>query len=470
MNLHATSIILTFDLGTTNFKAALFDEGGRVLALARQATPIESADGERREIGVAAFERTLMQLASELRQQDAAALARTAGVCFATQANSFVLLDERDQPLTPIVLWNDRRVRELPAVLTGEAMADRFAAQTGLAGGPGLAAGGGHEFAVAKVLWLRENEPALFARARTIRFIGDQLAWWLTGRHVTEAGAAGLTGLLDIHRLQWRQAALDGLGLSHLQWPTVLRAGADLGPLRPQAARSLGIPGAPVHCRAILGCLDQYAGALGAGLAGATDGRHVAVTAGTVLAAVVLRDRFAPRKSVDDNLCRGPAWRDGLYWHMRFSNVSAGLLEPLRESGEDVADLLAQAAVIAPGAEGLTLDRDATHRAGRAIFRGETHRHTRAHRVAAIVQGVAAAIDAQVRSLCPDAQPAQVRLIGGAARGDVWLRAAATACDVPVVAVDCPEPTSLGAAALALAGLQHQPLEAIVQRVVRVRS
>lgn len=87
----------------------------------------------------------------------------------------------------------------------------------------------------------------------------------LTGKHVTEAGAAGLTGLtglLDIHRCQWYPEMLTRFEIDEHRLPAIVRAETDLGPLDPRAAQRFGLP---ASCRVIVGCLDQYAGAIGAG-------------------------------------------------------------------------------------------------------------------------------------------------------------------------------------------------------------
>ena len=113
-----------------------------------------------------------------------------------------------------------------------------------------------HQFAIAKLLWLREHQPDIWARGRRLCFISDFLTYWLTGKHVTEAGAAGLTGLVDIRSLRWIAPTLERIGLPADWLPEIRRAGVDLGALAPSTASELGLP---VSCRFVVGCLDQYA-------------------------------------------------------------------------------------------------------------------------------------------------------------------------------------------------------------------
>jgi autoinducer 2 (AI-2) kinase len=295
-----------------------------------------------------------------------------------------------------------------------------------------------------KWLWLLRHDAERARRAKRLRLIGDELAWWLSGRHVHEAGTAGLTGLVDIHSLTWRREAMRALGMDQLAFGPLVRAGAELGTLHPSAADALGLR---PDCRVAAGCLDQYAGAIGAGVLGPDD---VLETTGTVLSVVrtVQGRDDAPAQGV----FQGPAWRPGVYHQMCFGGVSANLLERWRrEHAPDraFAQLDRAAAEVPAGAEGLTLDAEASDAAGRAIFRNHQPHHGHAHEVRAILEGVADALAAQLQRLCGGRMPRRVVAAGGAARSETWRRIKSERLGVPVVAAACEEPACLGAAKLA---------------------
>ena len=69
--------------------------------------------------------------------------------------------------------------------------------------------------------------------------------------------------------------------------PAVERAGTMLGTLEPTAAAAFGLP---QDCRFVVGCLDQYAGAIGTGT---VEPGRMCETTGTVLAAVRCADALA---------------------------------------------------------------------------------------------------------------------------------------------------------------------------------
>ena len=61
------------------------------------------------ELSADAFWKALNQGVGQLRNRADGRLADVEAVTFATQTNSFVLLDAGNQPLTPLILWPDRR-------------------------------------------------------------------------------------------------------------------------------------------------------------------------------------------------------------------------------------------------------------------------------------------------------------------------------------------------------------------------
>jgi xylulokinase len=450
--------ILVVDLGTTYFKIALFDRQGRLCDSRRISPPVRVEQPGRMELPADAFREALIEGIGELRDCTPGGLADVEAVSFATQTNSFVLLDADNRPLTPIILWPDSRAAELETEVRRRCELQGFTATTGI---PQL----GGQFMAAKLLWMQRHAPETWQRTNRLALISDYFTLFFTGRHVTEAGAAGLTGLVDIHRCRWWPEMLAQFRLDPSLMPEVVRAGTDLGPLEPQTARRLGLP---QSCRFVVGCLDQYAGAIGAGNVGPG---MVSQTTGTVLATVLCSDQFAAQP--DPTVFQGPAFREGLYWRMVFGGISANYLQWYRDQLPDRPEfelLSAAAEPIAPGADGLRLRTDAPPSDIEHVFVGMTPRHTRGHAVRCIMEAVAHALRDQIAELSPGAPPHEVRCAGGAARSDLWLQIKADVLGTATAATECPEPTSLGAAILAESALGGGDVPAIASRWVRLKS
>jgi xylulokinase len=448
--------ILTFDLGTTYFKVCLFDDTGQLLEVRRAAPPIVRSNDDRCELPVEGFRRVLTEAVLDLGRSVTGGLSEVAAISFATQANSFVLLDEHDQPLTPIIMWPDNRACPAEPLVDELSRMDGFTRTTGI---PQMSG----QFMPAKLIWLKKHEPKVWSQAKRMCLISDYLTLWLTGQHVTEAGTAGLTGLIDIQKIQWWPEACQHLSIPNSWLPHVVRAGTDLGAINREMAEALGLPSC---CRFVVGCLDQYAGAIGAG--NVTPG-GVSETTGTVLATVRCADLFNP--NVPQGVFQGAGPDDRTWYQMAFGDTSANLLEAYRNSLPDrpqyeaLCDLASE---VSPGCDGLRIDTCDLSGLD-SMFLGLTEQHTPGHRVRAILEAVAFALSDQLCTLCGDDRPAYIRSVGGAARSDLWLQIKADVLNLSVQATACPEPTSLGTAILAAGSLHETHIKTLAEHWVRPR-
>lgn len=450
------SKILTVDLGTTYFKFALFDRRGNLCHVHRVTPPIRTSPTGAAEIDAIQFANSIGRGIGELHQRNGGTLADVEAVTFATQTNSFVLLDERDEPLTPIILWTDRRAAALEPELVA-----RFevpgASRTGV---PRV----NHQFMAAKLLWLQEHAAATWAEVRRLCLISDYFTLLLTGEHVTEAGAAGLTGLLEIEPRHWWVEVLDRLRIPAEWLPAVVSAGSMLGPITAAAAMRFNLP---TSCLFAVGCLDQYAGAIGAGN---VEPGLISETTGTVLATVQCADRLDKRQR--PIVFQGPAFAPRVFYRMAFGSVAGNYLEWYRDQLPNrpaFERLIALAADVEPGAEGLRLRTDVPLSTPEAVFVGLKPHHTPGHCVRSILETVAVALRAQLELVGGDGPPGELRSVGGAARSNVWLQIKADVTGDLVTTIECPEPTSLGAASLAETRLSGGTVVDATRRWVRLQ-
>jgi xylulokinase len=449
--------ILSIDLGTTYFKLSLFDRSGSLLDTCRLAPPLIAAREGWLELPAEALSAVIAQGIAQLRRQASGGTDDVEAVTFASQTNSFVLLDADDRPLTPLILWPDRRAFPLDAAVRELCSMPGFAETTGLARI-------NFECMAAKLLWLQQESREIWRRHRRLCLISDYLTLLFTGKHVTEAGAAGLTGLINIHRCQWYSEMLRRFRIDAEALPSIARAGTDLGPIASVAAGAFGLP---ASCRFVLGCLDQYAGAIGTGN---VEPGMLSETTGTVLATVQCCDRFDEQAAT--TVYQGPAFREGIYWKMTFGDVSANYLESFRARLPDRPEfdqLIALAATVEPGAEGLRLKTDLGTRCLEQAFACRSDRHTRAHQVRCILEAVAQALSRQIELLTANSPPSEVRCAGGGARSNLWLQIKADMLGITTRTTHCPEPTSLGAAILAEAALAGSDIASVARRWVSLK-
>jgi sugar (pentulose or hexulose) kinase len=186
-----------------------------------------------------------------------------------------------------------------------------------------------------------------------------------------------------------------------------------------------------------------------------------------VLAAVRVSDRIDISRP--DDVYHGPAFDEGKFFQMSFSSTSANLLEWYRDTlpGRPGFEELSRLAEAADDAVTIEPYRDGEPIAG--CFRHVRAEHSVGQVVRGIMRCVAAALKRQIASLAPTVPP-MIRSAGGAARSDVWLQIKADTLRATFEAVDCEEPTSMGAAMLAARAVTGRRMEDLAGEWVRVRA
>jgi gluconokinase len=191
--------VLALDVGSSSVRARAFDERGRELAgSARRAyEPRYGADGSA-ELDADELVRATNAVLDEAgRAFDALAIS-----CF---WHSLLLLDAAGRPLTPVLLWQDRRAVAQAEELAARLDPELVHARTGSFLHP--------SFWPAKLAWLRAECPELLAAASRAISFGDYLFLRLTGELRTSLSMASGTGLLDVRARSWDAELLDALEL-----------------------------------------------------------------------------------------------------------------------------------------------------------------------------------------------------------------------------------------------------------------
>ena len=125
-------LFLGIDLGTSYFKVGVFDEQGQTRGLGRLGVePVAPVPGHA-ELPVDQFWRLLRAGVGTALKMAAATPSDIAGVSYSSQANTFVLLGKGDEPLTPFILWTDKRVAALDPDLVEFSCSVQFGEATGL--------------------------------------------------------------------------------------------------------------------------------------------------------------------------------------------------------------------------------------------------------------------------------------------------------------------------------------------------
>ncbi len=442
------SYVLGIDVSTTASKALLVDRNGGVMAVASshhdvyspkplwsEQDPLQWWDSTQRSIG-----RALADSGIDARD--------LAGIGLTGQMHGLVMLGAEGEVLRPAMLWNDQRAAAECDEIRNRLGLQRLVALTGNDAFAG--------FTAPKLLWVRKNEPDVYARTAQILLPKDYIRYRLTGSFATDRAGAGGTLMLDLRQRDWSTEVLEALAIPRAWLPPTFEGPEVAGVVSEAAAQATGLTaGTPV----VGGGGDQAAQAVGVG---AVTPAIWGLTLGT--SGVVFAPCDQPYTEETGRVHAFPHAVAGR-WHMMGVMLSAaGSLAWYHDTlaravGYD--DLLGEAALITAGSEGLFfqpyLTGERTPHADpfvRAAFVGLTARHTRAHMTRSVLEGVAFGLRDNFHLLEEAGLPApgEVRLSGGGARSPVWRQILADVLGVELVTVQTTESAAYGAALLAGVG------------------
>ena len=449
--------LLGLDVGTSGAKALLIDETGRVLAAATTEYPLYTPRPLWAEQDPADWWSASVQSFYRVLSESGISPGEIAGIGLTGQMHGLALLDRSGRVLRPAILWNDQRTETECAQITGSVGFGRLLELTGNRVLPG--------FTAPKILWVRENEPEVYAQIANFLLPKDYIRYRLTGELATEVSDASGTSLFDVRQRAWSRDMFAALQIPLAWAPRCTESTEISGRLTNEAAATLGLPtGIPV----VSGGGDQAAQAVGTGLA--TEGL-VSATLGTsgVVFAPTARPLIEPQGRLHAFCHAVPGmWHvmgvmlaagGSLRWHR--DHLCRAEIEEAARLGIDPYELMTRAAApIPPGSDGLVflpyLSGERTPHPdphARGCFIGLTLRHTKAHLTRAVLEGVAFGLrDCLALIQAQGIRPIEVRASGGGARSSLWRQILADVFDLPVLTVSSTEGAAYGAALLAGVG------------------
>ena len=152
-------ITVGIDIGTSSVKVALVGDDDHVIATASRALDREPPAPRLQRAGPGALVEGRRGVPGRASWQRTAPISPTPqAIGLSGQMHGATLLDEKGDVLRPCILWNDGRSAEQCEQLTRDWPA--LHAVTGNLAMPG--------FTAPKLMWVREHEPAIFARVAKV--------------------------------------------------------------------------------------------------------------------------------------------------------------------------------------------------------------------------------------------------------------------------------------------------------------
>lgn len=238
-------MLLGFDIGSSSVKAALVESGtGKCVAATfypKSEQVISSPQPGFAEQAPEMWFANLVAATKELLAAHPEAAERVKAIGISYQMHGLVCLGEDGKSLRDAIIWCDSR-----AVRYGEMAAEKLGHQwclEHLLNLPG-------NFTAAKLAWVRENEPDIYAKTKTILLPGDYIAYRLTGKAVTTVSGLSEGMFWDHKEQRISTELLDAMGLSAEKLAPIAGTFAEQGVLTEAAAAELGLrAGVPVTYR-----------------------------------------------------------------------------------------------------------------------------------------------------------------------------------------------------------------------------
>lgn len=450
--------LLAHDLGTSGNKAVLYLENGRLAASTLCEYPTYYPGSGCVEQNPGDWWQAVCRSTKELLEKSEVKPEQIAAVSFSGQMMGCLLLDKNNVPVRPMMIWADNRAREEEQTLVERIGAERGYRITGHR----LSA----SYSAAKLLWIKNHEPENYKKGCKMVLAKDYIVYLLTGNLITDYSDASGTNLLDITKKAWSEELLEACEIPREMLPEIFPSAYVAGTVTAEAARIVGLlEGTPV----VLGGGDGSCACVGAGVSRAGKAYNVLGSSSWI--------SMASEAPVFDKTMRTFNWihldpklytpcgtMQAAAYSYRWYKDALGQWEAAESSknGKSPYDILNAGVQSAPAGSGGVLympyllgERSPRWNPdARGAFIGMNITTGKGELARAVLEGVAFNLRVILESLETAFPIEELTVIGGGAKGEIWLEILADIWKKKVIVPSfLEEATSLGAAVCAGVGV-----------------
>lgn len=466
------TMYLTFDVGTTSVKTALFDTQGNLIHKVIRDYRLNSPSVGWYEVEPETYWNAVMEGFREIAVKSPVSMKNVRTISGCSQGETVIFLDGNGRPLRPAIVWYDNRARDEMEELRGIVTDRELYETTGL---PEL----DPMWSANKILWVKKHEVQLFKKIKKIMLVEDFIVFRLTGVYQSSASLLATSMLADIHNKVYWDKTVDFLEVRD-QLPGIIDEGSIVGRVKGEIADVIGVSRDTV---VVKGSMDQNTSAVGAGniktgiITEATGSAlAIAVTVGKGNLNIRMKLPYQPH-AIPGKFIYMPFSQTAGIVYKWFRDAFAG--EELKEVGDPelvYEELNRLASSVQPGSDGLIFlpylagascpENDSF---AKGVFYGITLKHGRAHFTRAIMESIAF----MLKKILTVVEGAGIRIdevhsMGGGARSDLWLQIKSDVCGYPFVRMVEEEAATLGAAIIAAVSVgDYSSFEEAVSAMVK---
>ena len=242
------------DLGTSALKLVMMKGNGELVKTVSKEYPLYFPRSGWSEQNPTDW---FLAVKEGLKELAAFADEKIGGISFGGQMHGLVILDKDDNVLRPAILWNDGRSTEETDYLNnsiGKEKLSKLTANIAFAG-----------FTAPKILWVKNNEPEIFAKIAKIMLPKDYISYMLSGNFSTDYSDASGMLLLDVKNKKWSKEMIDICSISEDMLPKLYESYEAVGDIKPELAKELGLN---EGIKIVAGAGDNAAAAIGTATVG----------------------------------------------------------------------------------------------------------------------------------------------------------------------------------------------------------
>ncbi len=235
MSIDKEKYILSIDMGTTAFKAAVFDSKGNECGSATEEYQLQTPHPGWAEMDPKEYVDIFKRVTAEAIKDSGAAKEQLVTLGLSVALETSVFLDKNMTSLRPAIAWLDMRADEEAGEIVDEFGLSTIHRQTGQVGKNPIWPG-------AKLLWIKKHEPEVFNNLDMILQLNGYFSYLLTGKIAEEDSLLCSTIYWDINTREYWDDMLDYIGITRKQLPDIVESGSLIGTITPEAAAEFGFP------------------------------------------------------------------------------------------------------------------------------------------------------------------------------------------------------------------------------------
>ncbi len=446
--------LLGIDLGTSGTKTVLFDEHGNKMASSTVEYDLIQPKNGWAEQDPSDWWNAAVTTTRDVIAKSGVDAADIKGVGISGQMHGLVMVDEDGKVLRNAILWCDGRTSEQCEYITKTVGAQKL---IDITANPALTG-----FTAGKVLWVRDNEPDIYAKCHKILLPKDYVRYMLTGEYGAEASDASGTNLYDVTNRCWSNEILQLLDINPELLPICKESVDVAGNISAQAAELTGLATDTVVC---YGAGDNASAAVGTGVV--VEGKAF-TTLGT--SGVVFAHSDKPQIDKGGRVHTFCSAVPGAYTVMSCTLAAGMSLKWFRDTlcgaEQEVAQSLGcdSYVLMDKGVDNIEIGADRLlflpylmgerspilDEKSRGVFFGLSGVHTKYHMIRAVMEGVIYS-QRQCFDVMRDmgVHPKQMYACGGGGKSEVWRHMMADVYNNEVITTQNDEGPALGVAILA---------------------